>query len=121
MNTSVFTSVFTGSREVHNNLFSLTCSNLPIHTTVFTGRRVAVSAARLEEIEQALRQVICSNPPIHTSVFTGRRAVKCLWGVFVWGSGVFLSCVCVCRGCCSLSVCVGGGDLLIFYREPRGS
>ena len=83
---------------------------------------MAVSTARLKEIEQALRQVICSNPPIHTSVFTERRAVKCLWEVFVWGSGVlFLSCVCVCRGCCSLSVCVGGGDLLIFYREPRGS
>jgi len=41
--------------------------------------------------------------------------VQCLWGVFVWGFGVlFLSCVCVCRGCCSLSMCVCVFDLLIF-------
>jgi len=37
--------------------------------------------------------------------------VKCLWEVFVWGLGCCFCRVrvCRCRGCCSLSVCVGGG------------
>ena len=39
--------------------------------------------------------------------------VKCLWGVFVWGSGVlFWSCVCVSGVLFSVGVCVC--DLLIF-------
>ena len=40
-------------------------------------------------------------------VFTPSSVVKCLWEVFGWGFEVlFLSYVCRCQGCCSLSVCV---------------
>jgi len=55
-----------------------------------------------------------------TVVAPPSSVVKCLWGVFVWEFGVlFLSCVCVCRGCCSPSVCVCVCvcDLLIFLQK----
>jgi len=47
-------------------------------------------------------------PPVIPVVAPPSSVVKCLWEVFLWGFGVlFSSCVCVCRGCCSLSVYVG--------------
>ena len=59
------------------------------------------------------------SPTPHTWRSTSRYGVvKCLWEVFVWGFGVlFLSRVCLCRGCCSLSVCVC--DLLICLPRRR--
>jgi len=52
--------------------------------------------------------VFTTPPPVaRTVVAPPSSVVKCLWEVFVWGFGLlFLSCVCRCRGCCSLSVCV---------------
>ena len=62
----------------------------------------------------------CSQAGAGIIVAPPSSVVKCLWEVFIWGFGVlFLSCVCGrCRGCCSLSVCVCGLFLLIFFYRP---
>jgi len=52
----------------------------------------------------------------HTVVEPPSSVVKCLWEVLV--GGLFFAvgvCVCRCRGCCSVGVCVC--DLLIFLHE----
>jgi len=52
-----------------------------------------------------------------TVVSPPSNIVKCLWEVCVWGlwGDVLVVCVCRCRRCCSLSVCVC--DLLILLQQ----